>query len=169
MICPNCGSSRTEYIKEQFQESFEKKNSEEKSYIAGFESHIKLSNEHTRGEGEQSGITIQRRERWACFDCGNSFREEDPVFISGHRIWIGEQFFSDYYRWTALVDLKLLFSELKKKLPRSLTYQLKKKESPTYPFEMDLGVRLNRGHYILTCYVALEEYVYVKLEGITRK
>jgi hypothetical protein len=168
LICPICGSGRTEYITERFQENFEKKNSNEVHTEAGFDSRIKINRSHIEGEEINSGLIIPRKERWACHDCGNSFDTNEPIMISGHRVWMGDQFFSDYYRITALSDMTLLFPELKKRLPRSLSAELRRFEIPVYPFEFDVRIKIRRKQYVLTCFVGMDESAYVKLEGMTR-
>ncbi|MFG1449595.1 MAG: hypothetical protein AAE983_03010 [Thermoplasmataceae archaeon] len=168
MICPTCGSGRTEYVKEQFQENYSKRDSNEIKNEAGIDSKVRIARSHVKGEENQSGLVIPRRERWACHDCGNSFNEKDPFLISGHRVWMGEQFFSDYYRLTALSDMKALFPELKKRLPKGLTAEINKFETPKYPFEFDIRIKIRRNQYVLTCFVGIDTTAYVKLEGMTR-
>ena len=169
MICPVCGSGKTEFIEDRFQEHFHRKDSTESGQEVGLDVKLKFTKSDKKGKEEHSGLIIPREERWICKNCGDSFSSDEPVTIAGYTLVMSEQFVSDYSRLTALNDMRILFAELTNMLPRRLAVEFKKTDQPKYPFETDVIVKINRIQYRLTCYVEMDEFAYMKVEGMTRK
>lgn len=169
VICPECGSSKVEFIDHQFTETIKRAKMDGISTDMGLNSKIKLINHKSESEDNVSSITIPRKNRYICNNCGKSFSDNTDTFISGYKIFITPQFISDYYRLTVKSDLVEFFLELKDKLPNKMKKALKdeKRFSGTYQFIMEIII--SKVKYSLTCEIDFEKMTGINMEGLVRK
>ena len=88
MICPECGSSKTEFIDRPFTESIKRKNTTSTSNDKGIDLKIRFNHHKTEGEDNTSSINIPHENGYACKDCGRSFLDSTNTIISGYKIFI---------------------------------------------------------------------------------
>lgn len=169
MLCPECGSSKTEFINHPFTEIIRRKNTTSISNGKGVDLKIQFNHNKTEGEDNTSSTNIPRENGYTCKDCGRAFLENADTIISGYKILIAEQFISDYQRLTVKSDLVEFFKELNNKLPKRMTKLLKdeRRSSGTYQFTMEIIISGLK--YSLTCEIDFENTKGINMEGVVRK
>ena len=170
LICPFCGSASIEFIKDKFDETIAQTNTTVISKSKGISSKIHLKKESKIGYGSTAGLKLKRNNRWICHDCGHSFDQQTKTIIGGYMIGLSKQFLHDYFQLTSLIDMKDLFRELIKKMPRTVAKYIELDPNRAFsPSQFDIGVRISWTRFIVTCDLMKNSDFYVKLEGLVRK
>ena len=168
MLCPNCGSSKTELIEQPFNQTIKREETNGIISRIGMELRFILSREKAEGKNGGSTINMTRNSGWVCHDCGNSFSNGSipDTIINGYKIFFKEQFISDYFCETAKSDLKDLFTELRKKLDKSIK-RFTKNHDGDQQFVMEIII--SKIKYSLTCEIRFKEMRGISMEGLVRK
>lgn len=168
MLCPNCGSSKTELMEQPFSQTIKREEINGIINRIGMELRFILSRQKTEGQNDGLTINMTRNNGWVCHDCGNSFSKDNipDIVINGYKIFITEQFISDYFRQTAKSDLKDLFTELRKKLDKSIK-RFTKNHDGDQQFVMEIII--SKIKYSLTCEIRFKEMRGISMEGLVRK
>lgn len=170
-ICPECGSSKMELIEDEFTEIIKKGHADEIGRDIGINSHVKAGWSKTESENNEAGLYIPRKDRLVCHDCGTSFPKNNVphTIINGYKVFMNDQFISDYFRETGKYDLKDLFVQIRINLGKFMKEVIKNNKTGSGKQQFSMRIVICKIRYSLTCEIDLKEMSGIVMEGLVRK